>query len=61
MSSNNKWFQLAFDSPLTNAGGIVSYAPNISFEATCFGVNCSKTVFPPISVNAGTLVGTSYR
>ncbi len=56
--SNNRFFQLAFDSPLTNAGGIVSYAPNTSFEATCFGMNCSTPVFPARLVNAGTFVGT---
>jgi hypothetical protein len=56
--SNNRWFQLFFDSPLTNAGGIVSYNPNLSFEATCFDVDCSKPVFPARFVNGGTLVGT---
>ncbi|MGB6301211.1 MAG: PEP-CTERM sorting domain-containing protein [Rivularia sp. (in: cyanobacteria)] len=58
LNSNNRWFQLVFDSPLTNAGGIVSYNPNLSFEAACFGVDCSKPVLPARFVDKGTLVGT---
>lgn len=57
--SNNRWFQLTFDSPLTNAGGIVSYTPKISFEAICFDVNCSTPVLPARFVSAGTFVGTA--
>lgn len=57
-NSNNRWFQLVFDSPLTNAGGIVSYNPNLSFEATCFSVDCSKPVYSARFFNKGTLVGT---
>ncbi len=56
---SNRWFRLAFDSPLTNLGGNIDISlGNNSSEATCSNANCSIATFPARLVTAGRVVGT---